>query len=378
MTRRRFPLRLALLSLILLAPCLNAEEAKKSPAERFKAMDVDGDGKISRGEWKEDAKYFEAMDGDRDGFVTQEEARKYLSSQSGKNKGGGKKEQRPVPEGIECTRGIVYKTVGGSDLGLDLYRPKDAGSAPAPLLVFIHGGGFVGGSKEAVRVASGPAADLLAKGWAVASLDYRLCREGGPRLVDCITDCKDALRYLVKNAQRLHLDAGRVAAWGTSAGASLSLLLGLTQDGDFPGDPGLAGVSTPVRCSVSWFGVTDFTRLELFQDRTKGPDAMTKAAVLFSTKPDAADLSEYAKCSPVKYLAKESRPIFMAHGEKDPVVPFIQSIWMEKRCKELGAPHELLRVANAAHGFKKEGGVVEPSHEAIDARTTEFLLKNTL
>jgi len=372
----RFPGALRLLPLsFLLVSALMAEEPKQTPAEKFKAMDANGNGKISRAEWKEDGDLFSAMDGDKDGFITQEEARAYLKARSGK--GGGKKEKRPLPDGVACERDLVYKKAGGADLALDLYRRKDRAADHAPLLVFIHGGGFVAGNKDAVRLVSGPAAQLLDKGWAVASLDYRLCREGGPRLVDCIVDCKDALRYLVKNAASLKIDTARIAVWGTSAGASLSLLLGLTGDADFPGDPALAGVSTPVRCSVSWFGVTDFTRLELFKDRTRGDEPLTKAAVLFATKPDAADLSEYARCSPVKYLAKDSRPILLAHGDKDPVVPFVQSEWMEKRCKELGAPCEFVRVANAAHGFKKEGGTVEPSHEEIDAKTAAFLLKNT-
>ena len=124
---------------------------------------------------------------------------------------------------------VVYKTTEEGPLKLDLHYPAvpKAGTM-FPLVLFTHGGGWVTGTKtigdRGVRFMGVKA--LNAQGFCVASVDYRLCKKEGDITVrDCVTDVKDALRFLAKNASRFSLDAEHVFTWGDSAGGHLAQML---------------------------------------------------------------------------------------------------------------------------------------------------------
>ena len=121
---------------------------------------------------------------------------------------------------------VTYKTVGQTPLKLDLHYP----AAPKvgdkfPLVLFTHGGGWAAGNKtigdRGVRFLGVSA--LNARGFCVASVDYRLCtKDGSITIRDCVTDAKDALRFLAKNAAQFSVDADRVFPFGDSAGGHLA------------------------------------------------------------------------------------------------------------------------------------------------------------
>src|SRR5205823_8686811 len=114
---------------------------------------------------------------------------------------------------------------------LDLYRPPKA-EGPVPLVIWVHGGGWQNGDKSRT-----PALDLLARGYAVASINYRLSQHAP--FPAQIHDCKAAVRFLRAHAAEYRLDPDRVGAWGMSAGGHLVALLG-TSDGvkELEGDLG--------------------------------------------------------------------------------------------------------------------------------------------
>jgi acetyl esterase/lipase len=156
---------------------------------------------------------------------------------------------------------------------LDLYLPK-TGSAEAPVVIWMHGGGFrVGDKRSMPRRDFGPppkpigvdgpyqiqvpdVAALTAKGYAVVSLNYRL----GLGLVPAVQDGKAAVRFLRANANKYHLDPAKIAVWGNSAGGLIAALLGVTGDQEsIFDDPSLgnAGLSTDVQAVVVWFGALE-------------------------------------------------------------------------------------------------------------------------
>jgi acetyl esterase/lipase len=124
----------------------------------------------------------------------------------------------PVP-GVRALRNVEYARVDGNrPLYLDLYLPEKP-AAPTPLVVWIHGGGWVGGSKN-----NCPPLSMVSKGFAAASVEYRFA-DVAPFPAQ-IHDCKGAIRFLRANAAKYNLDPNRIGAWGASAGGHLVALLG--------------------------------------------------------------------------------------------------------------------------------------------------------
>lgn len=160
---------------------------------------------------------------------------------------------------------------------LDLYLPPKK-SGPAPLVIWIHGGGFTVGDKDSMpRRNFGPppppkgpygisqiqipnVSALVAKGYAVVSLNYRLGTTFMNGLLPATQDGKAAVRFLRANAGKYNLDPNRFAVWGNSAGGYMAAIIGVTGDQHTVFDDptlGNAGVSSAVQACVVWFGAED-------------------------------------------------------------------------------------------------------------------------
>jgi acetyl esterase/lipase len=201
---------------------------------------------------------------------------------------------------------------------LDLYLPAPD-ARPAPLVVWFHGGGWHTGDKsslavpvdlaltppkpqncnQVVEVQVPDLATLLARGYALAAVNYRLTRDP----VASLEDAKAAVRYLRAQAPRYHLDPDRFAAWGESAGGYSAIMLGVTggqHTGFDDAALGNAGVSDAVQAVVDWFGPTDAANM---------PGNLGPAE------------------SPYTYIsaAHTPPPFMIAHGDADCVVPVQQS-----------------------------------------------------
>src|SRR4051812_4543175 len=130
--------------------------------------------------------------------------------------------QRPqakVPEGTKVHRDLEYVKGGHERQRLDLYVPERADN-PLPVIVWVHGGAWLAGSKEG----GGPALPFVGKGYAVASVNYRLSQHA--TFPAQIEDCKAAIRWLRAHAETYHLDPDHIGVWGASAGGHLVALLG--------------------------------------------------------------------------------------------------------------------------------------------------------
>ena len=271
---------------------------------------------------------------------------------------------------------VVYKTTEQGPLKLDLHYPAaPKAGARFPLVLFTHGGGWVTGNKtieRGVRLMGLKA--LNAQGFCVASVDYRLCtKEGNITVRDCVTDAKDALRFLAKNAAQFSLDAERVFTWGDSAGGHLAQMLLLSPPESFPGDPTLAEAKYHLIAGVSWYGPCDFEKIELFTPpggKSVGDRFATR--IIKTGADETTKLAAYREVSPVTYLRADSPPLLMMQGDKDPTIPVHHARYMKERGDAIKAPVEVFIVENSGHNWREDGGALCPSLNEIAAKTAAF------
>ena len=246
------------------------------------------------------------------------------------------------PADLQIHRDLEYVARGHARNKLDLYLPAKV-DRPLPVIVWIHGGGWSGGSKEdclAVALVTNP---LVTKGYAVASINYRFSQHAiFPAQIE---DCKAAIRWLRANAKKYNLDASHIGVWGASAGGHLVALLGTTGGvKELEGNGGNLDQSSRVQCGVDWFGPTDFARMGGWQDKPDSP----MARLVGGPVKDKQELA--AKANPITYVGKDSAPFLIMHGEEDKVVPMNQSELLDEALRKAGVESTLVRIPKNGHG----------------------------
>jgi len=244
-------------------------------------------------------------------------------------------------------RGLVYARAEGKPLKMTLYLPEDRDLGPRPGIVLIHGGAWILGSRYQLLWYC---RQFARAGFVVMTIDYRLMpRYAFPK---CLHDSKAAVRWLRLNAEELHVDPDRIAAFGESAGGHLAAFLAATNsDNRFDGTENL-GVSAAIRAAISLYGPVDLT---CYRDLpSHGPlENMTRRFMVdFSSREGlAAGGTSWEAASPIAYASPETAPILFVHGEKDFVVHFEQSRRFYERLREIGVPTRLIAIPNRGHGF---------------------------
>lgn len=243
-----------------------------------------------------------------------------------------------VPEGVELLRDLEYAQVKGLSLKLDLYRPATKPSAPMPLVIWVHGGGWRNGSK-----ANCPAAWLATKGYAVASLDFRLLPEHPwPAQIE---DPIAALRWLRQESGKYGYDASRSAAMGGSSGGHVVALWGTLS---LPAED-------KVKAVVDLYGPTDLLTMPpnvLSEKRTRTELAKANGALLLGGV--VMDQPEKAKAvSALHQVSKDDVPFLILHGAADPGVPVDQSERLHAALKAAGVESTLKLLPGAGHGGKE-------------------------
>lgn len=250
-----------------------------------------------------------------------------------------------LANGVTVNTDIAYSTIPGyRPIILDLYRPAQQGK-PLPLVIYIHGGGWANGhTRQSGAFSDFPAvlADLSARGYVVASLEYRLSKEAPfPAAID---DVRTAIRYLRANAARFGLDGCHVAIWGGSAGGQLAALAAL-QCGSAPTgeDKSNPGQSDCVQAGVGWYGVYDFATM---------PQAIAGAenAYLDCVKPNCPT-DRIKAASPAAHVDAKDPPMLLIHGTEDKVVPADQSRQLAAALKTAGVPVTLEIIPGVGHSW---------------------------
>jgi acetyl esterase/lipase len=256
-----------------------------------------------------------------------------------------------VKNGVRIERDIAYVPDGDPSQRLDLYLPEKAGDKPLPLLVWVHGGGWLGGSKS-----ENPGAALTARGeYASASVEYRFSDKA--LFPAQIQDCQAAVRFLRASAKKYNIDPDRIGVWGGSAGGHLAALLGTAGGADaFPKIGRNDSESDRVQAVVDIFGPADFpaVRRQVAADKAvknifNFEDMSSPYAKLFGAVPgERAELEKSA--SPVTFVSKDDPPFLIIHGTADTLVPYAQSTEFADALKRAGVDVVLQPVPGAGHG----------------------------
>ena len=257
---------------------------------------------------------------------------------------------------------------------LDLYLPE-AGDGPFPTVLYFHGGGFVRGSRRDANMA--PILGCLERGFALASVDYRL--SGEALFPAAVQDAKAAVRCLRANAGRYGLDPDRIAVFGRSAGGYLTAMLAATAGVSALSDLALGhpDVSCAVQAAVDWFGPTDFKAMD-DQARANGfslanhDPADSPESLFLGTPVQQADSAVLRLSNPVAHVGPDLPPILIEHGSRDRLVPPAQSrILHEAIVARLGAGRDEFVVLEGAD----HGGPSFETDENLD-RVWSFLDRN--
>lgn len=239
---------------------------------------------------------------------------------------------------------LEFAKVGAESLMLDLHRPPAGVELRKPLIVYVHGGAW----REGTRLEM-PLGKLVAQGFTVASVDYRLSTTA--QFPAQIHDIKAAFRFLRAKAGELRIDAAQMAIAGSSAGGHLAALVGVTNDvKELEGDIGKhASASSDVQFIVSFYGASNLQSI-LEQSTPHGLRVRVPALqLLLGGQPiEKATLARLA--SPVTHVDAHDPPLLLIHGDADPQMPFEQSKELQRRYESLGLPVTLKAIAGGKHG----------------------------
>jgi acetyl esterase/lipase len=155
--------------------------------------------------------------------------------------------------GVRRRRGVVYSQIGKLNLKLDVYMPAAPAGGPRPAVVWVHGGGWVIGSRREQGIPL--LTHLAANGYVGFNIDYRL----SPRATwpDHVVDVKRAIAWVRENADEYGVDPSAICLTGGSAGGHLCALAALTAD-DKSLQPGFEDADTSVAAAAPFYGVYDF------------------------------------------------------------------------------------------------------------------------
>jgi acetyl esterase/lipase len=226
---------------------------------------------------------------------------------------------------------------------LDITYPT-VGEAPYKTIVVIHGGGWKYGNKQAETLA--PIFQAITQGYAVVSVNYRLSDEVvWPKPLH---DVKAAIRHLRAKAADYNLDTKNIVVWGSSAGGHIAMMLGATNN--HPAfenlSMGYENFSSAVQGVVSWYGVADISRLTNLGSHPAN-DIMG-----FNVQENWTKTTE---ANPINLVDSQFPPILLVHGTNDKVVPYMQSVNMQKVINEAAGRNiaELMTFDNASHNNNK-------------------------
>ncbi len=268
--------------------------------------------------------------------------------------------QVQLPAGARLERDIVYSQVGDRKLLLDLCLPAKR-SAPMPVIVWIHGGGWRNGSKNAGSRARG----MLDRGYAVVDVGYRL--SGEAIFPAQVNDCKAAVRWVRANATKYGFDPDRIGAWGSSAGGHLVAFLGTAGDVKEFGTETNAQYSSRVQAVCDWFGPTDLLQMDehmlegsrLVHDEPGSPESLLVGGPI----QEEPYKSLARKADPITYVTRDDPPFLIMHGDRDMLVPLHQSELLLDALKKAGVSASLYVVKGGGHGLR---GGKESSEELFE------------
>ncbi|MCC9603148.1 alpha/beta hydrolase [Stieleria sp. JC731] len=221
---------------------------------------------------------------------------------------------------------VVYKTVGGVELQLHVFKPKNEDvEHPRAAIVFFFGGGWVGGTPSQFYSQSRALAD---RGMVAFCAQYRVKKQHGTSPKECVEDGKSAMRWVRKHAAEFNVDPNRIAAGGGSAGGHVAAATATVDHFDAEGE------DTTVSCQ---------------------PNALALFNPVYDNGPDGYGYDRvkeyYKEISPIHNLDEDVPPTIVFLGTKDKLIPVSTGEAFRDKSKALGVRSELHLYKDAPHGF---------------------------
>jgi len=237
---------------------------------------------------------------------------------------------------------VAYGSANNTPLKLDIWYPRDNAN-PTPTLVYIHGGGWIFGSKEGAVYQLLP---YLERGWRVVNVEYRMA--GNSLAPGSVEDTRCALRWIYRNAAQYKFDTSKIVLTGHSAGGHLSLITGMLADGGpldnrCYAEAKYGDVPMKVAAIVNWYGISDVN------DLIQGPNLKNYAAMWMGSMPNAAEVAK--SVSPLTYVRSGLPPVITIHGDKDDVVPYTHATRLHDALNKTGNVNKLVTVKGGGHGM---------------------------
>ena len=247
---------------------------------------------------------------------------------------------------------ITYLTANNWDAKLDVYQSREA-TTPNSTLIYFHGGGWTGGSKEGSSLTFLPFLDM---GWNVVNVEYRLAKISlAPAAVQ---DGLCALRWVIRNAKDYNIDTNRLVTMGNSAGGHLALTTGM-----IPASAGLdrqcpGAEDLKVAAIVNWYGITDVNEL------LDGPNTRVYAVTWLAAMMNRDEVAK--RVSPLTYVRAGLPPIISIQGDADPTVPYSQNVRLHQALEKVGVRNQLVTIPAGKHGGFSDAEMVR-AYDAIRA-----------
>ncbi len=236
------------------------------------------------------------------------------------------------PSSYSAQLDVVYKNVNSTNTRMDIYYPSNP-SNPVPVVINMHGGGWVSGFKEE----QGGFNMYFDRGFAVANVEYRLRGEAlAPAAVE---DVRCAMHYLLNNAQTLNIDPNKIIFQGGSAGGHLALMGGYLQNNRIY-DNDCTQYPNPIKIMavIDKYGPCDFSQL------------LTYSSLISWTGNRFTDQVFLNSISPIEYVNTNTPPTYIIHGDLDPTIPYNQSVTLYTALQNAGVKSKFTTVPGGGHG----------------------------
>ena len=259
-----------------------------------------------------------------------------------------------IINGVKKIRNLDYAGTNNIRQKLDLYMPVDY-AGRSPVIVWAHGGAWRYGSKESPLTPQLVSTMTSEKGYAIASINYRLTPEAV--FPAQIHDVKAAIRWLRAHADEFNLDPENIGAIGSSGGGTLVSLLGTADDipqleGDVGGN---LNYSSEVKAVVDIFGPTNLKVFLVQECLPPKPETAGLCLLLTSALGCTVGCSQEEKeiratrASPINYVTKDHPPFLILHGDQDDLVPIQVSQEFHKALQKSGVESTLIIAEGVGH-----------------------------
>lgn len=239
---------------------------------------------------------------------------------------------------------VQYKNTHGVPLTLDIYEAKKTLKNGSPVLLYVHGGSWIYGTKEIPNVISPLLDAFREEGFVIISTSYELMR-GEENFNKQISDIKDTIRWIYKNKEEYNFNTDKIGVIGASSGAHLSLIATYSNEDEFIDDEDLKNYPSNIKFLVDFFGPTDLNTLDM---NNATWDLQQVIDSLGNNKEEI-----FNKYSAINYVDSNEPNTLIVHSKKDSLVPYSNAEILYNKLLEKKNKVNIITLEGASHDFSE-------------------------